>query len=119
MLTFAELRAANETRVNRWHKSGLDEWSPNDWMTALVGEIGEAANVLKKLKRIEDEMPNISERSREVKSREDAMALLGPELADTMIYLDLLANRLGINLEEHVRSKFNAVSIKYGFPERL
>jgi hypothetical protein len=32
----------------------LLSWSMSDWMTATLGELGEAANVLKKLNRVRD-----------------------------------------------------------------
>jgi NTP pyrophosphatase (non-canonical NTP hydrolase) len=32
----------------------LTDWSLSDWMTALTGEVGEAANIVKKLNRIRD-----------------------------------------------------------------
>lgn len=35
----------------------LTDWSLSDWMTALMGELGEAANVAKKLNRIRDGIP--------------------------------------------------------------
>ena len=39
----------------------LDQWSLSDWMTAVVGELGEAANVLKKLNRVRDGVTGNSE----------------------------------------------------------
>ena len=41
------------------------------------------------------------------------------ELADTFTYLDLLATAAGIDLERAVISKFNQVSAKNNFPERI
>ncbi len=32
----------------------LQSWSLSDWFTAILGELGEAANVAKKLNRIRD-----------------------------------------------------------------
>jgi NTP pyrophosphatase (non-canonical NTP hydrolase) len=48
--------------------------------------------------------------------RGDAIPLqsVSDEIADVAIYLDLLAARLGINLEEAVVKKFNEVSEKIG-----
>lgn len=55
-------------------------WTPSDWMTATVGELGEAANVLKKLNRVRDGIPGNSQ------SAEDLRAALAEEIADTFIH---------------------------------
>ena len=81
----------------------LHDWSPTDWACALAGEVGEACNLIKKLRRGEDV------------SRER----IGEELADTLIYLDLLAQRLDIDLAAAVVNKFNADSEKRGSKWRL
>ena len=44
---------------------------------------------------------------------------LTDEIADTALYLDLLAARAGIDLGAAIVRKFNRVSEKHGFPERL
>lgn len=54
-LTLAELRQANLARNDRWHPGqGVGGWSLSDWFTAAMGELGEAANVAKKLNRERD-----------------------------------------------------------------
>lgn len=113
-LTFGDLRGRNVARCLRWHPGGIESWSRADWMQAALGELGEAANISKKLKRDEDGLVGNSD--------EDAALLRGrlaDELADTVIYLDLLAAREGIDLAEAIRAKFNRTSAKNGFPERL
>lgn len=94
-LTFEQLRIANATRCLRWHKTGLDEWSLADWCVAVGGEVGEALNVVKKLNRDRDGQPG------NTKSRAELMVDLGDELADIVIYLDILVaaggdGRLGV-----------------------
>lgn len=99
---FHELSEANLTRCEKsFHM--CDDWSPSDWMTAVAGEVGEAANMIKKLRRGED-IPLIE---------------VGKELADAVIYLDLLAQRLRINLGMAVRDKFNEVSDRVGSDVKL
>lgn len=96
-LTFEELRDANTDRCERsFHP--VDAWSATDWMTAACGELGEAANLIKKRRRGED-----------IATRD-----IAHEIADTVIYLDLLAARLGIDLESAIREKFNIVSERVG-----
>ncbi|MGA9722683.1 MAG: hypothetical protein WBQ86_09530 [Candidatus Binatus sp.] len=118
-LTFEELREANLSRGQRWHKGGLDEWSVAQWAVAAAGEMGEICNAVKKLDRIEDGIANISEPNRQLSTREEAVRAIGAEIADTVIYLDLLSQRLGLDMAAEVSKKFNKVSLTYDFPERL
>jgi NTP pyrophosphatase (non-canonical NTP hydrolase) len=111
--TFAELRAANLSRNSRWHPRGLSVWSLSDWFTATMGELGEAANVAKKLNRERDGLTGNTESAEQLRSH------LADEIADVAIYLDLLAASEGINLAEAIIAKFNRTSEKVGFPERL
>ena len=80
---------------------------------ATMGELGEAANVAKKLNRVRDGIPGNSE------SPDELQAKLAEELADTFIYLDLIAQSQGINLEEAVIEKFNKTSEKIGYRNTL
>lgn len=112
-LTFQLLRETNLTRCNRWHPEGINSWSLSDWAVAMMGEAGEACNVVKKLNRYRDALTGNAEDERELREK------LADEIADTMIYLDLLATAAGIELERAVVRKFNAVSVRNGFPERL
>lgn len=104
MLTFEMLREENIARCEEVFHS-LSSWSPTDWGCALAGEVGEACNILKKHLR-GDAGPNF---------RVD----LGKEIADVVIYADLLAARCGIVLEEAVRQKFNEISRKKEASQRL
>lgn len=118
-MTFGQFSQTNLERALRWHKGGLDEWSVSDWATASAGEMGEACNAVKKLRRLEHDLANISDPGRQLSTKAEAVAKIGEEIADTVIYLDLLAQRLGLSLADEVAKKFNATSERYGFPERL
>lgn len=89
----------------------LDSWSLSDWITATVGELGEAANIVKKLNRVRDVIPGNSE------TPEELRAMLAEEIADTAIYLDLLAQAAGFSLEEIRDAKFQKTSKKIGYYE--
>lgn len=91
----------------------VDSWSLSDWITATAGELGEAANVAKKLNRVRDDIPGNAETPEQLR---DALA---DEIADTFIYLDLLAQSQGIDLEDAVVSKFNRTSEKIGYENTL
>lgn len=100
-------------RAIRWHPLGLNSWSLSDWFTALAGEVGEAGNVIKKMNRVRDEM---QQNAVDPKTLHEQLKM---EIGDVYIYLDLLASRAGLNLEDCVRATFNRISIREGFPERL
>lgn len=81
----------------------LEEWTETDWGCALSGEVGELCNLLKKRRRGEPIDVN------EVKK----------EIADVLIYLDLLSARIGIDLSQAVVQKFNEVSDRRGSKIKL
>jgi NTP pyrophosphatase (non-canonical NTP hydrolase) len=87
----------------------LGSWSLSDWMTAVAGEVGEAANVVKKLNRVRDGIPGNTETEAELREQ------LGEEIADAVIYLDLLAQAAGFDLETIRDAKFAKVSAKIGY----
>lgn len=89
----------------------LNSWSLSDWITATTGELGEAANIVKKLNRVRDGMPHNAE------TPEQLQKMLGDEIADVYIYLDLLAQAAGFDLETIVLTKFNKTSSKIGYYE--
>lgn len=41
----------------------MSDWSTSDWMTATLGELGEAANIVKKLNRVRDGIPGNTQRA--------------------------------------------------------
>ena len=87
----------------------LDQWSLSDWMTAVVGELGEAANVLKKLNRVRDAIIGNSE------TPEQLRQMFADELADAYIYLDLLSQAAGVDLPAAINAKFDRTSAKIGY----
>jgi len=109
-LTFNTLRQANLRRLPEFknaqgeichtHPTGGD-WSFNDWLTAVAGELGELANLLKKVRRgdftVEELQPQIRD-----------------EIADVNIYLDILALQFDIDLGSAIKDKFNVVSDRVG-----
>jgi NTP pyrophosphatase (non-canonical NTP hydrolase) len=101
-LTFEELRLANVGRCEDAFDP-VDAWNALEWGGAAAGELGEALNLIKKLRRGEN-----------IPIQDIAF-----ELADAVIYIDLLAARLGIGLGEAIREKFNIVSERRGSKVRL
>lgn len=116
-LDFNDLRRENLHRLphfkNNKGKQAHSEpdgsdWTILEWAGAMCGEAGEAANVAKKFRRGDFDFDN--------PSHVDALA---DELADAIIYADLVAARAGIDLGEAVRTKWNKTSAKIGYAGRL
>jgi len=95
-MDFQVLNKANKERMAAvpMYKVCREEWTLSDWSNALAGETGELCNWIKKIRR--GDKVDVAE--------------AGKELADIVIYADLLAEELGLNLADCIRSKFNEVS---------
>ena len=110
-LTFAELREANVARCNDvFHK--FEDWNEADWGVALAGEVGEMFGAFSKVAEHSGNVCNLIKKMR----RGESIPLneVGKEIADVMIYLDLLAASLEVDLAREVILKFNEVSEKRG-----
>lgn len=114
-LTFAALRQANTMRLPLFKNARGEpahsqpdgsDWCLAQWCNAVTGELGEAANLIKKIERGDLTLDQ---------ARED----LGRELADVQTYLDILAFRAGIDLGMATISKWNEVSRRINVPIRL
>jgi NTP pyrophosphatase (non-canonical NTP hydrolase) len=104
-MNLSELRSANVQRCEEvFHP--LSDWTPTDWACAMAGEAGEACNAVKKLRRLEDG----TNTEKDPQTEAEAISAIAGELADTIIYADLLAARLGVDLGDAIRKKFNEVS---------
>lgn len=114
-LTFNTLREANLKRLPLFKdakgrpchsKDDGSDWTPAQWYQAASGEMGEYANLRKKVERGDMTL-------------DEARPLLADELADVIIYLDILAHQLGIDLGEAVMEKWNRTSEKVGVTLRI
>lgn len=111
-LTFNTLRDANIARLPLFKRAdgkaahatfdGSD-WPPASWLQAVIGELGEYANLRKKVERGDLTL-------------DEARPRLASELADVVVYLDILAYRLGINLGEAVMTTWNKKSADQKIP---
>lgn len=105
-LDLAQLRAANVARLPQFRnaqgelshpKPDGSDWCLAQWCNAVTGELGEAANIIKKVDRGD-------------LSLHEARPALAKEFADVLTYLDLLAFRAGVDLSAATVEKFNEVS---------
>jgi NTP pyrophosphatase (non-canonical NTP hydrolase) len=101
--------AENNTAIELLEKRLRDVMAQNYELQKRNTELGEAANVLKKLNRVRDGIPGNAE------TPDQLHAQFADELADTFIYLDLLAQAAGVDLPSAIRSKFNRTSAKIGY----
>lgn len=115
-LSFERLRAANVERCEGSYHP-LAQWSLTDWATAAAGEMGEVCGVVKKIRRITSDPDMFIGLSGSTVA--PLIGDLADEIADTVIYLDLLAARAGIDLGQAVRAKFNVVSDRVDSEVRL
>lgn len=120
-LSLQALRDANRARLPTFknkhgepaHSPDGSDWSPAQWLQAVIGELGELANMRKKYERGDV-------------SHAEFVACAAKELADVLTYLDLLAMRIcdtrngiaqkGINLSDATIEKFNEVSARVRSP---
>jgi NTP pyrophosphatase (non-canonical NTP hydrolase) len=114
-MTFRRFSAANLERCESpdGFKHKLDSWSTSDWFLAMLGELGEAANIAKKLNRVRDGIPGNKE------TPEQLRAKLRHELGDAFVYLDLIAQSLGFYIGDAAVEVFNSKSREIGFPKVL
>ena len=114
-LTFNALRGANRARLPQF-KNGKGEpahskpdgsdWCLAQWCNAVTGELGEAANLIKKIERGD-------------MSLDEARIELGKEFADIVTYLDILSDQAGVDLGQATIDKFNEISERVGSTVRL
>lgn len=120
-MTFRDVALISAQRCTRWHdvdwKSPDAKWTGADWSNAMCGEAGEAANVVKKLRRLD--LGLWGNRKLDDSTRPKLIAKLATEIADTYLYMDLLATYYGVDVALAIAEKFNAISEEAGFPERL
>jgi len=117
--TISGIQSLNCQRANRWHNGNFHNWSGLEWAGAMCGEAGEAANLCKKLRRLETEAIGNEWSEHPSSDASQLVRQLGEECADVFLYLTLVASRYGIDLEHEIISKFNRKSEALGFPERL
>lgn len=119
--TFAALAEANrEIRIDRLTAANadrcpeiyhpIDAWSPTDWACSMAGEAGEACNLVKKMRRATEDPREYAWKNR---------MRIAAEVAHTVIYGDLLCQRIGMSLESAIRREFNHTAARVGSRVRL
>lgn len=96
----AEMRANSERWFPRWHSPELGMPLTVAYALGLAGEVGEVANVVKKMQRDGDAWRD-----------EEG---IGAELADVFTYLLLLADEYGVDLVAEYRAKVEVNEARWG-----
>ena len=110
MLTFLDFQRKNEKRCVEGFEHSLKDWSLMEWCAALAGEIGEACNKAKKLKRIDQNIKgNKAGETKELLTRE-----MAKEVCDGIVYGFLTLSAAGYDAEELIREVFNSKSDEIG-----
>jgi NTP pyrophosphatase (non-canonical NTP hydrolase) len=106
---------SHRNRIRCEHEKGfkhkLSAWSMSDWFLAALGELGEAANIAKKLNRVRDGIPGNKDSVQELHDK------LRKELGDVYVYLDLLAQSLGFYVQDAAIEVFESKSREIGYAE--
>jgi phosphoribosyl-ATP pyrophosphohydrolase len=83
----------------------------------MCGESGEAANIAKKIRRLNQNLPN-----REAGIAQGNLDLLrsklATEVADSIIYGLIILSEINVDASQIISEVFDKKSIEYGFPER-
>ena len=104
-VSFRALRIANINRLPLFkNKNGeiahsqpdASDWSLDDWLVALNGEVGELFNLIKKVSRRDYTLAALRQE-------------LSDEIADVVIYLDILSFRVGAPTVNPSLSRFSEV----------
>lgn len=129
-LTFENLRDVNTRRCVEGFKHIPDDWSVAEWVNAMTGEAGEATeallfllaaagksgNIAKKMIRLRDGVAGNKGSDLDI---DTLRAKLAREVADVVIYADLVLASQGLSLADAVRDTFNTKSLELQSPERL
>jgi len=111
-MTFEEFNEA--IRARSAHPQGfnmvVDDWTISDWFVSIMGELGEAANVVKKLNRSRTGARGNREGDDVLREK------LRKELGDTYVTLVLLAQAVDVDLHAAAVEVFNAKSAEIGYP---
>lgn len=102
-----QLRYANIERQKEW--GGDDRCDLAFRALEVAGETGELSEAMKKFLRAQRGIEGSTA------TKED----VADEMADVIISIDLLANQMGIDLQQAVCSKFNRTSKKYNFKTKM
>lgn len=116
-MDLTEFSKINAERCAEWHPGFPKDsaWGVVDYAVAMAGEAGETCNAVKKLRRLEEGMESVNN----FHSVDEALLAIAMEIADTVCYADLLCTKIGYDLSDVIAAKFNEISAREGFTQRV
>lgn len=102
-------------RQKDWKTEDTEPWLITDYSNAMFGEFGEAANKIKKLRRLQTKVKGNHDHENEEYLRKE----IENELADGYQYLILLANAANVDLKNGIITTFNKKSYEIGSDVRI
>lgn len=120
-VTFDDFAKVNMERHKDWPTEvniSVDEWDLNQWCVAIAEETGELCGAVKRLNRFRAGY-KIKRRKSRIESEEEGKEAIKEEIGGIICYLDLMAQTLGLTLEDCAVDTFNAVSRREDFPHRI
>lgn len=108
-----QLKLMNALRCPAAFNHGIDDKPLLFWATAVGGETGELLNFIKKLERGDYDTDKHSPSY--IKFEQN----VSDEVADIVIYLDMLMQKLGLDLGSAIIQKFNRTSNEKNVPFKL
>lgn len=122
-LTISEISEINNERKREWHNDADTDWSPAEWGNAFAGECGELCNYLKKILRHDMGIRQLAiKEGSEYENPAVRQALIdkaAKEIADSFLYLNIIADELNIDMYQAIVQKFNEVSERENLPQRM
>lgn len=116
-MDISKFQQVMESRTKKWHNDGTTNWTLLEWAGAMCGESGEAANIAKKIRRLDMNLPN-KEAGIPKSDIVNLKAKLACEVADSIIYGIIILSELEVDASTILADVFNFKSTEYGFPER-
>lgn len=94
-MTREEFKRFHEANIARLGEvfSSLGNWTQDEWIACLAGEVGELINCAKKLRRFDSGMTDGT-------TRQEILASIGRELGDCVAYVSLIGHATGLDTEE-------------------
>lgn len=120
-LSFKDFSRMNMKRHREWPRESsndAEEWDLNQWGIAIAEEAGEVCGSIKRLNRFRAGYV-IKRRKSRLESEQEGLDKIKGEIGGLLVYLDLLAQHIGSNLEECAVTEFNSVSEREGLPHKL
>lgn len=112
-MTLRRFQELNARRCPEAFDHELNAWSLAEWSNALAGEVGEACNITKKIKRkLEGIGGRWAARDPDV---DVLLARLSDELGDVLAYAALLASAADLDLWTCAARKFDHISQEAGW----